>query len=97
VAAHRPHEADAAAAAGQLIAATDVAGCCEVVCDGQQGILLPLGDIDAAVRVLATLVADPYLRYRLSAAANARFHERITAEAVRRKVRKSYLSLAPIP
>ena len=37
-----------AAAAGRPIVATDVAGCREVVRDGQEGILVPLGDIDAA-------------------------------------------------
>jgi glycosyltransferase involved in cell wall biosynthesis len=84
-----------AAAASRPIVATDVAGCREVVRDGQEGILVPLGDIDAAARALTTLAADPDLRYRLGAAANARFHERFTAEAVRQKVRNLYLSLAP--
>ena len=79
------------------IVATDVAGCREVVRDGQEGILVPLGDIDAAARALTTLAADPDLRYRLGAAANARFHERFTADAVRQKVRNLYLSLAPPP
>jgi glycosyltransferase involved in cell wall biosynthesis len=86
-----------AAAVGRPIVATDVAGCREVVRDGQEGILVPLGDIDAAARALTTLAADPGLRYRLGAAANARFHERFTADAVRQKVRNLYLSLAPPP
>jgi glycosyltransferase involved in cell wall biosynthesis len=86
-----------AAAAGRPIVATDVAGCREVVRDGQEGILVPLGDIDAAARALSTLAADPDLRYQLGAAANARFYERFTAEAVRQKVRNLYLSLAPPP
>jgi glycosyltransferase involved in cell wall biosynthesis len=84
-----------AAAVGRPIVATDVAGCREVVRDGQEGILVPLGDIGAAARALTTLAADPDLRYRLGAAANARFHERFTADAVRQKVRNLYLSLAP--
>jgi len=84
-----------AAAVGRPIVATDVAGCREVVRDGQEGILVPLGDIDAAARALTTLAADPGLRYRLGAAANARFQERFTADAVRQKVRNLYLSLAP--
>jgi glycosyltransferase involved in cell wall biosynthesis len=86
-----------AAAAGRPIVATDVAGCREVMRDGQEGILVPLGDIGAAARALATLAADPDLRYRLGAAANARFHERFTADAVRQKVRNLYRSLAPPP
>jgi glycosyltransferase involved in cell wall biosynthesis len=86
-----------AAAVGRPIVATDVAGCREVVHDGQEGILVPLGDIAAAARALSTLAADPDLRYRLGAAANARFHERFTADAVRQKVQNLYLSLAPSP
>jgi glycosyltransferase involved in cell wall biosynthesis len=86
-----------AAATGRPIVATDVAGCREVVRDGQEGILVPLDDIDAAARALTTLAADPDLRYRLGAAANARFHERFTADAVRQKVRNLYLTLAPPP
>jgi glycosyltransferase involved in cell wall biosynthesis len=86
-----------AAAAGRPIVATDVTGCREVVRDGQEGILVPLGDIDAAARALTKLAANPDLRYRLGAAANARFHERFTADAVRQKVRNLYLSLAPPP
>ena len=37
--------------------------------------LVPLGDIDAAARALVTLAADPALRTKFGAAANARFHE----------------------
>jgi glycosyltransferase involved in cell wall biosynthesis len=86
-----------AAAVGRPIVATDVAGCREVVRDGQEGILVPLGDIGAAARALTTLAADPDLRYRLGAAANARFHERFTADAVRLTLRSLYLSLAQSP
>jgi glycosyltransferase involved in cell wall biosynthesis len=86
-----------AAAAGRPIVATNVAGCREVVRDGQEGILVPCGDTEAAAGALTTLAADPDLRYRLGAAANARFHERLTADAVGQKVRNLYLSLAPPP
>jgi glycosyltransferase involved in cell wall biosynthesis len=82
---------------GRPIVATDVAGCREVVRDCQEGILVPLGDIGAAAQALSMLAADPDLRYRLGAAANARFRERFTAVAVRQKVRNLYLSLAPSP
>jgi glycosyltransferase involved in cell wall biosynthesis len=92
-----PRSLAEAAAAGRPIVATDVAGCREIVRDGQEGILVPLGDIDAAARALTTLAADPDLRYRLGAAANARLHERFTADAVGKKVRNLYLSLAPSP
>jgi len=86
-----------AAAAGRPIVATDVPGCRELVRDGKEGILVPLGDTEAAGRALATLAADQALRRRLGAAANARFNERFTAAAVRETVRNLYRSLVPAP
>jgi glycosyltransferase involved in cell wall biosynthesis len=84
-----------AAAAGRPIVATDVPGCREVARDGKEGILVPLGDIEAAARALTALAADQALRQRLGAAANARFHERFTAAAVRQTVQNLYRSLVP--
>jgi len=86
-----------AAAAGRPIVATDVPGCREVVRDGKEGILVPLGDVDAVARALTALAGDQALRQRLGAAANARFHERFTAAAVRQTVRDLYRSLVPSP
>jgi glycosyltransferase involved in cell wall biosynthesis len=83
-----------AAAAGRPIVTTDVTGCREVVRDGVEGFLVPPGDEDAAARALAALATDPVLRTRLGAAARARFEERFTAEAVKRKVRDLYRSLS---
>jgi glycosyltransferase involved in cell wall biosynthesis len=86
-----------AAAAGRPIVATDVPGCREVARDGKEGILVPLGDSEAAARALTALAADQALRQRLGAAANARFNERFTAAAVRQTVRNLYRSLVPSP
>jgi glycosyltransferase involved in cell wall biosynthesis len=86
-----------AAAAGRPIVATDVAGCREVVRDGKEGILVPLGDVDATAQALAKLAADPALRARMGAAAHARFRERFTADAVRQTVRDLYRALVPSP
>jgi glycosyltransferase involved in cell wall biosynthesis len=86
-----------AAAAGRPIVATDVSGCREVVHDGEEGLLVPLGDAEAAAQALARLAADPALRARMGAAANARFRQRFTAEAVRETVRNLYRSLVPAP
>jgi glycosyltransferase involved in cell wall biosynthesis len=86
-----------AAAAGRPIVATNVPGCREVVRDGIEGILVPLGDADVTARALVKLAADPGLRNRLGAAANARFHERFTADAVKRAMRNLYRSLASAP
>ena len=62
-----------------------------------EGILVPLGDGEAAARALTVLAADQALRQRLGAAANARFNERFTAAAVRQTVRDLYRSLVLSP
>jgi len=77
--------------------ATDVPGCREVVRQGREGYLVPFGDVDAAARALAELAADPALRARLGAAANARFHERFTLAAVKAVFTVLYRSLIPAP
>jgi len=86
-----------AAAAGRPIVATDVPGCREVARDGKEGILVPLGDGEAAARALTALAADQALRQRLGAAANARFNEHFTAAAVHQTVGELYRSLVPSP
>jgi glycosyltransferase involved in cell wall biosynthesis len=86
-----------AAAAGRPIVATDVAGCREVVRDGEEGLLAPLGDSAATARALTRLAANPALRARMGAAANARFRQRFTADAVRQTVRNLYRTLVPSP
>jgi glycosyltransferase involved in cell wall biosynthesis len=84
-----------AAAAGRPMVATDVPGCREVVRQGREGYLVPLGDIDAAARALVELAGDPALRGRLGAAANTRFHERFTVAAVKAVFSDLYRSLMP--
>jgi glycosyltransferase involved in cell wall biosynthesis len=86
-----------AAAAGRPIVATDVPGCREVARDGIEGILVPLGDVEAAARALVKLAVDPALRGRLGGAANARFRERFTADIVMQTMRKLYRSLPLVP
>jgi glycosyltransferase involved in cell wall biosynthesis len=82
-----------AAAAGRAIVASDVTGCREVVRDGIEGLLVPLGDVDAAARALLRLASDATLRARLGAAAHARFAERFTEEAVVRTMTEFYAGL----
>jgi len=83
-----------AAAAGRPIVATDVVGCREVVRNGKEGLLVPLGDIEAAARALVKLAGDAGLRERMGRAANTRFHEAFTADAVARVVGALYRALA---
>jgi glycosyltransferase involved in cell wall biosynthesis len=83
-----------AATGGRPIIASDVIGCREVVRDGIEGLLAPLGDVDAAARALVRLADDPALRARLGAAAHARFQERFTEAAVIRTMAGLYAELA---
>jgi glycosyltransferase involved in cell wall biosynthesis len=85
-----------AAAAGRPIVTTDVPGCREVVRNGKEGIVVPLGDVDTAAHALIKLAADPSLRNRMGTAAHARFCERFTAAAVKETVRNLYRSLGPM-
>ena len=82
-----------AAAAGRPIVTSYVPGCREIVRNGVEGFLVPRGDIVRAARALATLAADPALRAKLGAAANARFQKLFTAEAVKQTVCRLYQSL----
>jgi len=54
-----------AMAAGVPIVATDAGGPAEVVTDGVDGLLFPLGDVDALAGCLRRLADDPGLRARL--------------------------------
>jgi glycosyltransferase involved in cell wall biosynthesis len=82
-----------AAAAGRPIVASDVPGCREVVRDGHEGYLVPFGDVEATARALVKLAGDGEMRRRLGTAANARFHARFTAAAVRAVFADLYRSL----
>ena len=82
-----------AASAGRPIVTTNTVGCRELVRDGQEGILVPLRDIESAARALKALAGDPVLRARLGAAANARVQERFTEDAVRQAVGGLYRSM----
>jgi glycosyltransferase involved in cell wall biosynthesis len=82
-----------AAASGRPIVTNDVPGCREVVRDGREGFLVPLGDTEAAARAIVKLAMDPALRARLGAAANARFCDRFTEKAVKKVVSGLYRSV----
>ncbi len=85
-----------AAASGRPIVTNDVPGCREVVRDGEEGFLVPLGDTEAAARAMVKLALDPALRARLGAAANARFRDRFTEQAVKEVVAGLYRSMLDV-
>jgi glycosyltransferase involved in cell wall biosynthesis len=61
-----------AAAMGLPLVATDSPGCNEVVIDGVDGLLVPVGDLGALAAAIGHLLADPELRARMGAAARRR-------------------------
>lgn len=54
-----------AAACERPIVATDTAGCREITHDGENGILFPVGDTDALISALDTLIESPELRQKM--------------------------------
>jgi len=73
-----------AAACGLPLITTDVPGCREVVCDGVDGLLVPMGNSDALAQAIARLQDDPAFARQLGDAAQrkarAQFDERIVVE-----------------
>jgi len=81
------------AATGRPIVTTDTPGCRDVVRDGNEGFLVPVGDVDATALALVKLAGDSALRVRLGAGANARFRERFTEDSVKLAVASLYRSM----
>ena len=79
-----------AAACGRPIVTTDAPGCRDLVRDRQEGMLVPLRDVEAAARALVELAGHPGLRAQLGGAARARFEERFTEAEVCRRVGSVY-------
>jgi len=79
-----------AAASGRPIVTTDSPGCRDLVRNRQEGILVPLRDVEAAACALVELSDDADLRARLGRAARARFLEQFTEAEVRRRVSSVY-------
>jgi glycosyltransferase involved in cell wall biosynthesis len=82
-----------AAACGCALVATDVPGCREVVRDGDTGLLVPPHNPMALAAALRTLILDPTLCARLSAAAHKRVAEEFSAEHVRQATNGLYAGL----
>ena len=54
-----------AASCSRPIVTTDAPGCREIVIDGENGILVPINDVDALVRAIRKLLESPDLRLRM--------------------------------
>jgi glycosyltransferase involved in cell wall biosynthesis len=71
-----------AAACGLPIVTTDVPGCRDVVRDGCNGLVVPVGNARSLAEALARLIRDPILRRRLGAAGRARAVEEFSLQQV---------------
>ena len=83
-----------AAAASRPIVTTDVPGCCEVVRDGDNGLLVPPRDADALAEALARLITDPELRQQMGARGRARAEQEFGLETVIQKTLALYAEAA---
>jgi glycosyltransferase involved in cell wall biosynthesis len=68
--------------AGKAILASATAGIPEAIVNGQEGILVPPGDLEALATGLRTLLTDPCRRRELGAAALARGQREFTVEVM---------------
>jgi len=80
-------------AAGLALVATDSVGCREIICDGENGILVPPGDVLALASALSRLIADPEERTRLGRAARATIERDFSLDQVIRETLEVYRAL----
>ncbi len=78
-----------AMAAGLAVVAADAGGPAEVITDGVDGLLYPMGDAEALASRLRALAADPALRARLGEAGRRRAQD-FTPERVAAQVADVY-------
>ena len=82
-----------AAACGRPMVATDVPGCREVVIDGETGLLVPLGDVQALADALEKLVASEELRQRYGAGARDLVERNYSLDVISDRVAGLYRAL----
>jgi glycosyltransferase involved in cell wall biosynthesis len=82
-----------AAACGRPMVATDVPGCREVVIDGETGLLVPLGDVQALADALEKLVASEELRQCYGAGARDLVERHYSLDVISDRVAGLYRSL----
>ena len=80
-------------AAGVPVVATDVGGNCELIRDGEEGLLVPLGDEEALGCALERLLHDVELRREMGRRARASALANYSVEKIRDQYRDLYRSL----
>ncbi len=71
-----------AASCGRPIVATDVPGCREIVMDGENGLLVPIKDVDALAHAIRKLLDSPDLRLRMGLAGRQLVKEKFSLASV---------------
>ncbi len=71
-----------AMATGRACITTDAPGCRDAVADGETGLLVPVGDVEALAAAMMRLAADPALVAAMSRAARRRAEERFDVHGV---------------
>jgi glycosyltransferase involved in cell wall biosynthesis/ribosomal protein S18 acetylase RimI-like enzyme len=89
-----PRAAMEAAASGLPLVLTDIRGCRQVVDDGVNGLLVPVGDPGSLATALNTLISDPDLRAAMGAASAARARAQFDESAVVETVMRTYAEVA---
>jgi glycosyltransferase involved in cell wall biosynthesis len=83
-----------AAACGLPIVTTDAVGCREVVRNGDNGLLVPVGDAPALAKALHVLISDADLRDRMGAQSRAMAEREFSSDRVIRETLKVYRALS---
>lgn len=81
-----------AMAMGQPVIASCIGGIPDVVADGETGILVPPGNVQALAQAMQRLIADPDLRARMGAASQRRVAQ-FRASVVTQKIEEIYQHL----
>jgi glycosyltransferase involved in cell wall biosynthesis len=79
-----------AMAYGLPVIVSDVGGIPEVVCDGQEGLMIKPGDVDGLCRALRQLIESVECRQRMGAAARRRIAAHHTVEIYLRQLQELY-------
>lgn len=86
-----------AAACGLPLITTDVPGCREVVSDGIDGLLVPMGNSDALAQAIRRLQDNPEFAHRLGAAARSKARAQFDQSIVIQRTMEVYAELLHQP
>lgn len=82
-----------ASATGVPVIATDIRGCRDTVIDGETGLLVPLGDVQALAQAIALLLGNDERRGSMGRAARRLAEERFDQRLVFERVANAYAEL----